>query len=100
MKCAYHANGCIWGGGIVDFRNHAELCAHEIQQLQQQQHTPGTSSIQEIEHYSTKFHSTTRGEIDELRIQVGRIGGESDVHALGLFDRSYDHKREDIVMLS
>ena len=102
VKCANHAHGCLWRGEIVDFRNHAEDCAHEIQLNS----SSNSSILQELHQYkklNITLQNTIRqqeGEIDALRIQLGRIGGEPDVDALGLFDGSYDYEREDTVMLS
>jgi hypothetical protein len=101
VKCANHDSGCLWSGGIVDFRSHALTCGKK-----RSNGSNDTGILEELRQYkqlNIKLQDTIRQreeEIDALRLQLEENQCGADVEALGLFDGTYDYGRDDVVRLS
>jgi hypothetical protein len=101
VKCANHDSGCLWTGGIADFRSHAEICGKK-----RDNQYSDSSVLEELRQYqqlNVILQDTIRKQEDEinaLRIQLQENNGGADIESLGLFDGSYVYDREDVVRLS
>lgn len=101
VKCANHDNGCLWTGGIADFRSHAEMCGRKHNN--QNQDSIVLEELRQYKQLNVTLQDTIRKQDDEiaaLRMQLEENRAGADIESLGLFDGSYIYDREDIIRLS
>ena len=101
VKCANHDSGCLWTGGIVDFRSHAESCTKKKRNGVNDRST--SEELRQYKQLNITLQDKVRQleeEIEALKMQLEENQDGADVESLGLFDEYYEYSRDDIVKLS
>jgi hypothetical protein len=90
VKCGNHDKGCAWIGSVADYKSHTARCINDMK---------SKIKLSVLKRHNADLLEEIlekNNEMNKLRISMRKL----DPKALGLFNDSYDFKREDVVKLS